>query len=183
MIGYAVTPSQGFAALLRYWLALGPVTGLLYGPMAGLAFALTALLEAPADTESAVSPAELLAANGRTALFEVVVFSLVIGGVSGIPYAAGWIRGVDWLLIGAVGGLGGGLSYGLGLTAWGQWVALCRVWLPLTGRLPWTVGAFLRDAHQRGVLRQAGAVHQFRHARLQHRLAGGDLGRGTEVGR
>ena len=27
---------------------------------------------------------------------------------------------------------------------------------------------FLADAHQRGVLRQAGAVYQFRHIALQH---------------
>ena len=30
---------------------------------------------------------------------------------------------------------------------------------------------FLTDAHKRGVLRQAGAVYQFRHVELQHRLA------------
>jgi hypothetical protein len=30
---------------------------------------------------------------------------------------------------------------------------------------------FLGDAHRRGVLRQAGAVYQFRHARLQDHLA------------
>jgi hypothetical protein len=30
---------------------------------------------------------------------------------------------------------------------------------------------FLADAHRRGVLRQAGAVYQFRHIELQHRLA------------
>jgi hypothetical protein len=33
---------------------------------------------------------------------------------------------------------------------------------------------FLADAHQRGVLRQAGAVYQFRHIELQHRLANRD---------
>ena len=30
---------------------------------------------------------------------------------------------------------------------------------------------FLKDAHRRGVLRQEGAVYQFRHIELQHRLA------------
>jgi hypothetical protein len=30
---------------------------------------------------------------------------------------------------------------------------------------------FLNDAYKRGVLRQAGAVYQFRHIELQHRLA------------
>ena len=73
-------------------------------------------------------------------------------------------------MFGLVLGLGLGLGYGLSLTAWGQWVALSRIWLPLTGRLPWAVTAFLDDAYQRGVLRQAGAVYQFRHARLQDRL-------------
>ncbi|MER8002678.1 hypothetical protein [Streptomyces sp. NPDC095613] len=48
---------------------------------------------------------------------------------------------------------------------------LSRVWLPLTGRLPWAVVTFLDDAYQRGVLRQAGAVYQFRHARLRSHLA------------
>jgi hypothetical protein len=58
----------------------------------------------------------------------------------------------------------------LSVTAWGQWVILSRIWLPLTGRLPWALLTFLDDAHKRGVLRQAGAVYQFRHARLQDHL-------------
>jgi hypothetical protein len=36
---------------------------------------------------------------------------------------------------------------------------------------------FLADAHKRGVLRQAGAVYQFRHIELQHRLANRDAGK------
>ena len=76
--------------------------------------------------------------------------------------------------LGVTSGLASGLVVGLGvgtLTAWGRWVVLVRVWLPLTGRLPWAVNAFLDDAYQRGVLRQVGAVYQFRHARLRDRLA------------
>lgn len=69
-----------------------------------------------------------------------------------------------------MGGLGGAFSYALAFTAWGQWVILARVWLPLTGKLPWNTVAFLDDAYQRGVLRQTGAVYQFRHSRLQHHL-------------
>jgi hypothetical protein len=59
-----------------------------------------------------------------------------------------------------------------GTTAWARWLILSRLWLPLTGRLPWPVMAFLEGAYQRGVLRQAGAVYQFRHTRLQDHLAG-----------
>jgi hypothetical protein len=58
----------------------------------------------------------------------------------------------------------------LSLTAWGQWLAVARIWLPLHGRLPWALIAFLDDACRRGVLRRAGAVYQFRHARLQDQL-------------
>ncbi|MBO0731920.1 MAG: hypothetical protein J2P57_21860, partial [Acidimicrobiaceae bacterium] len=61
---------------------------------------------------------------------------------------------------------------GLGtLRCWGRWLVLARVWLPLTGKTPWPLLAFLDDAHHRGVLRQAGAVYQFRHARIQTQLA------------
>jgi hypothetical protein len=70
-----------------------------------------------------------------------------------------------------VGGFVWGFVVRLSTDAWGRWLILSRVWLPMTGRLPWALTAFLDDAHQRGMLRQAGAVYQFRHARLQNHLA------------
>jgi hypothetical protein len=51
-------------------------------------------------------------------------------------------------------------------------LVLVRLWLPLTGQLPWRVMGFLEEAHRRGILRQVGAVYQFRHARLQEHFAG-----------
>ncbi|MBL7630134.1 hypothetical protein I7412_23805 [Frankia sp. CN6] len=60
---------------------------------------------------------------------------------------------------------------GLWWTVWG-WFAVARWWLAVRGRLPWRLMAFLADAHEkRGVLRQVGAVYQFRHIELQRRLA------------
>lgn len=69
-------------------------------------------------------------------------------------------------------GIAAGPMAGLGFSAWAQWVLLVRLWLPLTGRLPWSVGTFLTDACGRGVLRQSGAAFQFRHVRLQDHLLG-----------
>jgi hypothetical protein len=80
-----------------------------------------------------------------------------------------------------VGGLGPGLAFGLtfGLSAglvaatpkaWGRYV-MCRVFLASRDRQPWRLMSFLDDAHRRGILRQAGAVYQFRHLELQQRLA------------
>ena len=59
---------------------------------------------------------------------------------------------------------------GIGASAWGRYMST-MAWLSLRGDLPWRFMTFLDDAHQRDVLRRAGAVHQFRHIHLQERLA------------
>lgn len=72
----------------------------------------------------------------------------------------------------AAGGLFG-LAVGLSVClsrAWGVF-GCTRLWLAARGHIPFGFMAFLDDAHRRGVLRQVGAVYQFRHARLQERLA------------
>ncbi|MEV0368913.1 helix-turn-helix domain-containing protein [Streptomyces sp. NPDC050636] len=171
---------------LPTYLVVGLDDGIIYGLVfalgAGPAFGLLTLLETPLDIRSAVNPVSLLRTNFRTVATQFLVwapaFGLLVGFGSGVvirPMPA--ILGpLVWSLtaslkLGVISGLGGALGYALSLTAWGQWAVLARIWLPLTGRLPWTVVTFLEDAYQRGVLRQAGAVYQFRHARLQHHLA------------
>jgi len=73
------------------------------------------------------------------------------------------------LLIGAVFGIATGLAIFLS-RAWGSFI-LTRAWLAMRGKTPLRLMRFLADAHRRAVLRQAGAVYQFRHARLQDNLA------------
>jgi len=53
---------------------------------------------------------------------------------------------------------------------WPSYVA-ARLWLALNRELPWFLMKFLTDAHRRGVLRQVGAMYQFRHKELQRELA------------
>lgn len=65
-----------------------------------------------------------------------------------------------------------GLAVGLAIflsRAWGSF-ALSLAWFAMRGRAPLRLMLFLNDAHQRGVLRQVGAVYQFRHARLHDHL-------------
>ncbi|MFE6844684.1 helix-turn-helix domain-containing protein [Streptomyces sp. NPDC057686] len=158
------------------------VLGLIFGSAAGLVFGLMSALEAPVDVTAAATPVSLLSANRTTAcrqfliLVPALTLAIALGGYLVVDLLRTVMGPLNWglqdsLFIGAVGGLGGTASYVLTFTAWGQWIVLARVWLPLAGRLPWDPAAFLDDAYRRGVLRQTGAVYQFRHVRLQHHLA------------
>ncbi|MGW8777102.1 helix-turn-helix domain-containing protein [Streptomyces sp. NPDC055796] len=164
------------------------VLGLVFGSAAGVVFGLMAALEAPVDVTTAATPVSLLSSNRTTAARQFLIlapaFTLAIafGGYLIVHLLQGAVGPLNWgvqdsLFIGAVGGLGGAASYVLTFTAWGQWIVLARVWLPLAGRLPWDPAAFLDDAYDRGVLRQTGAVYQFRHVRLQHHLGHAFRGR------
>ncbi|MFI1573507.1 NACHT domain-containing protein [Streptomyces anulatus] len=142
-------------------LGVGLGTGLVLGLMTGV--------EAVIETKASVSPADLLRTNRTTVLTQILVTGLIAGIGFGVVVTA-----INGFAIGVGHGITMGVMVALGsctLTAWGRWIVLVRLWLPLTGRLPWAVNAFLDDACQRGVLRQAGAVHQFRHARLRDRMA------------
>ncbi|MFH8347753.1 NACHT domain-containing protein [Streptomyces sp. NPDC018045] len=152
------------------------------GLSAGLAFAVMMWLNAPADALRSPSTQASLRDDRLVSGARLVVESLSAGLLAGLATGErgfGLDVGVMWAL---TAGLGGGLALGLtgrftgrfqsGLVAspWG-WYQLCRTWLALRGKLPWRLMRFLDDAHRRGVLRQAGAVYQFRHSSLQDRLA------------
>ncbi|GAA2686246.1 NACHT domain-containing protein [Streptomyces lunalinharesii] len=162
----------------------GVIYGLMFALAAGPALGLLTLFETPLDIRTAVNPISLLRTNGRTVATQLLLWSPAFGvlvgfGSMAVVYPASAVLGpLVWnltaaLKLGVISGLGGALGYAFSLTSWGQWTVFSRIWLPLTGRLPWSVVAFLEDAYRRGVLRQAGAVYQFRHARLQHHLARG----------
>ncbi|MEV7128198.1 helix-turn-helix domain-containing protein [Streptomyces sp. NPDC093260] len=180
----ALSWHAGLSSALSLGLIDAIVFGLVYGGAAGLTFCLLGLLETPLDIVSAVSPGSVLRTDRRTVLTQLCFWAPAFGSTVGlgVGVVVDLLQGhlgrlvadpKASLMLGTISGLGGALGYTLTLTAWGQWCLLTRVWLPLTGRLPWSVAAFLDDAYQRGVLRQAGAVYQFRHARLQSRLAQG----------
>jgi DNA-binding XRE family transcriptional regulator len=158
------------------------VLGLVFGSAGALVFGLVVALESPLDVTFSATPLSLLTANRTTVRRQVLVIApaLTLAITFGGRFAVGslqWLLGPmqwplkDGLAIGALGGCGGALAYAFSFTAWGRWIVLARFWLPLTGRLPWRLPDFLDDAYRRGVLRQSGAVHQFRHLRLQHHLA------------
>jgi hypothetical protein len=169
---------SSLVAGLTAGLAFGLAFGLAVGLAAGLAFGLVAGLGgAPDNLARATSPRAVFARDRRSTL----LLMLVVGLAFGLAYAI--VFGITGKLVvplglGLVTGLGAGIGAGLvvGFTAsWAQtaWPSymITRGWLAFHHHLPRPLMSFLADAHQRGVLRQVGAVYQFRHIELQHRLA------------
>jgi hypothetical protein len=177
--------SAGIVAGIAAGIAVGAAAALggvspAVGIAAGIAFGLLVMTKMPLDSPdnlgAAPSPQTVLAVERRTALF----FGLTTGVAAGlmawvvarVVATFGAAEVVAELVAGLMFGLVAGCCFGLitTLTTWPSYM-LARGWLAWHHRLPWRLMSFLADAHQRGVLRQVGAVYQFRHIELQHRLA------------
>lgn len=171
VVGLLLGTAYGVA--LALWdgrVYLGIVYGLLLGTVSALLYARLAGLDIPHDTTTAATPAQVLFSDRKHTVFRVFTLVVALWIVFGLAFA---------VVFGAVRGGLSGLALAIAMSAvaglasnsWGRWLVFARVWLPLTRRLPWRVLAFLHDAHDRGVLRQTGALYQFRHAEVQDHLA------------
>ncbi|MFF2597976.1 NACHT domain-containing protein [Streptomyces californicus] len=100
-----------------------------------------------------------LAACSLILCCKILVFPDRVQGLTRLQYLMGYILVVlllDILI--------------LFCTPWGRWQC-ARAVLVLTGRLPHRTYAFLDEARQLGIIRLADGHYQFRHIRLQSRLA------------
>ena len=173
----------GLLAGLNAGFGAGPWAGLVVGVACGVAFGLvTGLRPRLVEPAEAADPHTVLARDRgafRSLVFAVGLGSGLAAGVVAWFGAGPWASLVEGLgggrgsglVVGPALGLAIGLVFGFGWSACG-WFTVARWWLALRGRLPWRLMAFLADAHQRAVLRQAGAAYQFRHVELQRYLAG-----------
>ena len=177
LAGSSRAPARGIG-MTTIGLVAGPVAGLTVGLAFGLPFGFMAglmvlflfgIAPVEGDLTRATSPEAGLADDRKAALLIVITgmfaFGTAVGLVVGLPFG---------LAFGIAAGLAAGLVAGswasLYLSAWPSYM-LARGWLALRHELPWSLMDFLADAHRRGVLRQVGAVYQFRHINLQRRLA------------
>ncbi|WP_394619283.1 NACHT domain-containing protein [Lentzea sp. JNUCC 0626] len=168
---------------LRDGAVLGAVFAVVFGSAAAMAIAVVSWFESPADADAAASPGDSLRASREAVLVQMLLGGSVFGVTAGlVGYAfADRILGIASpgdstalsyaLGVGALNWVMGALVYLVTVSAWGHWLVVARVWLPLTGRVPWRLLGFLDDAYGRGVLRQSGPVWEFRHERLQRHLA------------
>lgn len=168
-ISGALVPGIGVGLLTSF--AVDPILGLLAGGVCGILGALvvgTVRWSRHTAWTTAPTPAVVLSADRRTTLIHWAVAGALLGVAVGVILGRGHGTAVSLstgLLTAVI--FGWGVSSG---TAY-AWFVTTRLWLCLRGQLPWRTMAFLEDAHRRGVLRQFGAVYQFRHGRLQDRLA------------
>jgi hypothetical protein len=126
----------------------------------------------PEAVRAAPSPSAALRRDHRTLLLlgGVLVFALALT----ILVAVRNLHSVETLKEKAGAGIAlAGFFWIIGWSAASRWsfYLLAKIWLASQRRLPLSLMRFLADAHQRGILRQAGASYQFRHIELQRRLA------------
>ena len=156
------------------WLVLGLVAGLAVGLAGGLAGALVTglvfgLSRPTADNASPLTPRASWQRDQAFGFLAGLVAGLMAGLVVGLM--AGLVTGPR---AGLVAGPAVGLMLGLisGLTYPKTWSAsLTFAQLARCRNTPIRLMRFLEDARKRDVLRTVGPVYQFRHARLQDRLA------------
>jgi hypothetical protein len=159
-------------AALATGLATGFTGGLAVGLAGGLEGALAAALAGGLAVGLPLSRVAVravgLVAGLSIGLGFGLVFGLVVGFMGGpaIGLTAGLTAGIA---VGLTLGPAAGFMYSM------TWVAsLTFVQLAVRRRTPVRLVRFLEDARDRNVLRTVGPVYQFRHARLQDRLAGQD---------
>lgn len=187
-----VYPSSRFRSALSFGLVAAVVTAIVaYAFVGGHAVQWAGLIAAAilwnrlnggltlerADLTVRVGPGKSVAQD-RWIFLQIMLLYVLGCGAWGV-FVFG-LKGSFWVVpaLGIGGGLAVGLTVGLARgfyvgfreTAWARF-AVTAACLAMRDHVPWSLMAFLQDAHDRGVLRQVGTVYQFRHIGLQRYLA------------
>jgi NACHT domain len=180
-LGFAVGVAAGLVFGFVIWATAGRTAGLACGAATMCAGGLAGgryEVATAADTTEATSPSAILTRDRGTFLAAFpLAFAVALalglgtalsprdpfnGPYYGLTYGIG-IGIADFVAI--------ALALAFYQALWGAFT-LNRAWLAGTHRLPLRLMAFLNDAHvNREVLRQVGAIYQFRHSELQRHLA------------
>ncbi|MGH3430006.1 MAG: hypothetical protein ACRDQZ_20960 [Mycobacteriales bacterium] len=168
--GTPTTLLTGLVVGLMSGLGYGLTRGLVFGIVFGLTGGLLLGLRQP-STEAA-SPLDSRSLWRRERQFGLTV-GLTVGLGLGLAIGLGTGFGFG-LAVGIVYGIPEGIVAGLGsgLVSSATWAAaLAGAQLWRRGEAPVRLLRFLEDARDRQILRTVGPTYQFRHARLQDRLA------------
>jgi hypothetical protein len=163
-----VSASSFWVSDLLWVLERGIVFGLLIGLLSALPVGLANAFADP-DSTSSPSPVTSWRSDQKNSVTIELIVGLVIGLIVGLLSAL-MIGLPDGLRIGILAGLASAPIAGTGIShAWPA--ALATAQLARRWHTPLRLMDFLEDARERNVLRTVGPLYQFRHARLQDRLA------------
>jgi len=178
LFGFGLGAVAGLPVAFIYGPAYGVVVTLALGAAVGLALSLRRLFDASSDVSAAISPASILHDDTMSAILQVSMGCIGLGVGAGLALYVTIRFGI---VTGITIGIAYGLAYGIAIAFGVRWsrvttpafmtFLIARTWLAVQRKLPWSLMQFLEDAHRLGVLRQQGAVYQFRHATLQEYLA------------
>jgi hypothetical protein len=180
--GVAIGLDEGLANGLIAGVGGGLTSGLIFGLVLGVPLALVDVWRAPLAAMLAVTPRVVYRRDVHSHRVSGLIGGLIGGIVGGIggwrtgtlestePLEPGWYGGLSLglafgLTLGLVSGLASGFRVGAAPS-----LKFAEIALWLRGRRVRFI-PLLESALARQVLRQAGAVYQFRHADLQDRLA------------
>jgi hypothetical protein len=113
------------------------------------------------------TPLTTLRGDRRLFFFRFVITGLALDAVFGFVAGPGILGVALGVTLGIIGGLMAAVMFPYG-GAWPSYV-VARAWLLRFA--PWRFMRLMDDAHRLGILRQVGAVYQFRHPVLQDHLA------------
>ncbi|MEW9530169.1 NACHT domain-containing protein [Microbispora sp. NPDC049125] len=182
-LGLVIVLPVGMLAAFALWRVAGigsktgdfVLYGLVVGAVGGLTLGLNGWVTTPLTSARPQAPLitlqrDLQLVYGRSLTFGVALglafgfAGTLVNGFSGLP--GGVAAGVAF---GVAGGVVFTLTFGFTGASSIYFVAVSM--LRLRRRVPRRLMSLLEDAHRVGLLRQAGPVYQFRHAKLQDRLA------------
>jgi hypothetical protein len=170
--------AAGLPTGLSMGLAHGPASGVPIGLAFGIAFGLLdGFTRGSLSSATPATPRASWQQNRAHARFVGTAFGLTIGAAVAFTVGLrtaltdGFVAGLAiGPVVGAAAGVAAGLAVGLSVSeTWRTTLAFLQLWGE--GVMPARAMRFLHDAHERGVLRTAGPIYQFRHARLQDQLA------------
>jgi hypothetical protein len=167
VVGLVVGPVFGLVA----GLAGGLVGGFAFALVFGLVFGLVEWAKTPLTNDRPQTPAVTFHRDLQLVYFYSLVFGLAFGLVFGLVFGLGFLSALKLVVVfglGFVFGLAAGFIFGLRQSS-GQHLVTVAV-LSAQQHVPLRLLAFLDDAHRLGILREAGPVYQFRHAKLQDHL-------------
>jgi hypothetical protein len=169
--------AAAFAVGLKFGLGTGFAGGIAGGIAGGLASGLTRGLNLSVSADKLITPMNSFRGNHRLVLAIEVAVGVAVGVATGAAFGI-----AVWISMGPAAGIAAGVASGIavgvtsgiaaGATDVNFFLPACVAFVLMRrSGGPARMLGFLEDARRRGVLRTAGPVYQFRHARLQDLLA------------